>query len=62
MDKFIPFLNALSWMVIIIALLVWVVTIRHYLSMPPAWQRLATFKFGALDLLAVIAICWLVTT
>lgn len=62
MDKLIPFLNALSWTVIIINTLVWVIAIWAYWTVHPLRQRYARFTFNWMDVLAVLAICWLVST
>lgn len=61
MDKLIPFLNALSWTVIIINIVVWVITLWLYKTAHSLKYRY-TFHLNWMDALSVIAICWLVST
>ena len=62
MDKLIPFLNALSWTMIIINTMVWGISFYHFTKMTEAQRRAATYKLDWMDALSITGFCWLVST
>lgn len=62
MDKFISFLTALSWTVIIINTLVWGIAFHNFTKMSAAHRRIITYKFDWMDVLTIAGFCWLIAT
>lgn len=62
MDKLIPFLNAVSWTVIIINTVVWGISFYHFTKMSVIERHYAAYKFDWMDALTIAGFCWLVST